>query len=104
MIPRQMKDFMNKLMQVTDGGEINWHEGAEGAYFASQKDAELHIRYFFDADTGEISYQFRIIRGNGDAVFSVMNEEDDFKFMTNLYSVISINAAGGESIVEDLFD
>ncbi len=104
MIPAPLKPFMNRLLQATNQGEITWREGAEGAYFATQKDANIHLRYYFDEDTGEVSYNFRITRRSGDAFFSVMNDEDDFHTMRNLYEAITVNAAGGEDIVDDLFD
>lgn len=104
MIPKQLKAFMQRLSQATGDGELKWKEGAEDAYFATRKDANLHVRYLFDYDTGESAYSFRIVRAGADAFFSVTSEEDDYAFMRNLYSGISINAAGGGKIVDDLFD
>lgn len=104
MIPKPLRSFMARLLDATNDGEIAWKEGAENAYFATQKDANLHIRHVFDQETGEEAYVFRIIRGNGDAFFNVTSEEDGFGFMRNLFSAASVNAAGGEAIVDDLFD
>lgn len=104
MIPKQLTDFMQRLIKATANGEVSWKEGAEDAYFAARKDADLHIRYMFDHDTGESGYSFRILRRGADAFFTVTSDEDDFAFMRNLYSGISVNAAGGETIVDDLFD
>ena len=104
MIPKPLRPFIARLMEATGDGEIKWKEGADEAYFASQKDADLHLRYHFDHDTGESGYSFRIVRGNGDAFFTVTNFEDDYYQMRNLYSAASVNSAGGEKIVDDLFD
>jgi hypothetical protein len=104
MIPKPLRPFMGRLLEATGDSEIKWKEGADAAYFATQKNANLHIRYVFDHDTGDSGYTFRIVRGEGDAFFTVTNEEDEFSFMRNLYSAISVNAAGGEEIVDDLFD
>lgn len=104
MIPKPLKSFILRLLQATVDGDVKWNEGAEDAYFAAQKDANLHIRYLFDPDTGENGYKFRILRGDNDAFFTVLNDENEYALMRNLYSAISVNAAGGESIVSDLFD
>lgn len=104
MIPKPLEPFMLRLMQATNSSEVRWSEGADDAYLASQKDAELHIRYVFDGDTGESVYQFRIMRGNDTAFFTVFNYEDDYDFMRNLYSAISVNATGGADFVAGLFD
>jgi hypothetical protein len=104
MIPKQLKPFIDRLLEATGNGEIKWKEGADEAFFASQKDANLHIRYYFDHDTGEGGYQFRILRGKSEAFFTVNNEEYEYQLMRNLYSAISVNAAGGNDIVDDLFD
>jgi hypothetical protein len=104
MIPKPLRPFMARLLDATNDGEIEWKEGADEAYFAIQKDANLHIRYLHDQDTGESAYNFRIVRGGADAFFTVLNEEDDFYFMRNLYSAVSVNASGGEKIVDNLFE
>lgn len=104
MIPKPFTEFMQRLFKATANGELSWKDGAEDAYFATRKDADLHIRYLFDHDTGEAGYAFRILRGGADASFTVTSDEDDFAFMRNLYSGITVNAAGGEKIVDDLFD
>lgn len=104
MIPRQLKEFLQRLLKATGDGEVIWKEGAEDAYFATRKDADIHIRYLFDHDTGEAGYSFRILRAGADAFFTVTQDEDDWAFMRNLYSAISVNAAGGGKIVDDLFD
>lgn len=104
MIPKQLRSFMARLLEVTNDGDIKWNEGADDAYFAAQKDANLHLRHVFDYDTGESGYTFRIMRGSGDAFFTVVSDEDEFQFMRNLYSVVSVNASGGGDIVNDLFD
>jgi hypothetical protein len=95
---------MVRLFEATSDTEIDWEEGADEAYFAIQKDANLHIRYVFDPDNGESAYTFRIVRGKNDAFFTVLSSEDDYFFMRNLYSAVSVNAAGGQKIVDDLFD
>jgi hypothetical protein len=33
-----------------------------------------------------------------------MSDEDDFHYMRNLYAAVTVNAAGGADIVNDLFD
>lgn len=104
MIPKPLRPFMFRLLEATGNSDIDWKEGAEEAYFATQKNADLHLRYIFDHDTGESGYTFRIMRGGGDAFFTVVNAEDDYAFMRNLYSSVSVNAAGGDKIVNDLFD
>jgi len=104
VIPTPLRPFIGRLLQATNGSEVSWKEGGESAYFATRKDANLHIRYHFDEDTGEASYIFRVIRKSGDAFFTVTSEEDDFYLMRNLYSAVSVNASGGEDIVNDLFD
>lgn len=104
MIPTPLRPFIYRLLQATNEGEITWREGAEGAYFATQKDANIHFRHHFDDETGEDGYTFRIVRKKGDAFFSVMSYEEDFHVLRNLYGAISVNAAGGQGIVDDLFD
>ena len=104
MIPTPLRPFIGRLLQATSEGEITWREGAEGAYFATQKDANIHLRHHFDDDTGEAGYVFRIVRKSGDAFFSVMSDEDDFGTLRSLYSAVSVNAAGGQGLVNDLFD
>lgn len=104
MIPKPLKSFMARLFEATNDAEIDWEEGADEAYFAIQRDANLHIRYIFDPDNGESAYTFRIIRRKSEAFFSVLSSEDDYFFMRNLYSVVTVNAAGGQKIVEGLFD
>lgn len=104
MIPKTLKPFMIRLLEATDEGELRWREGAEDAYYATQKNADLNLRYIFDGDTGESGYTFRIVRGDGDAFISVQNYEDDYAFMRNLYSTVSVNASGGADLVDDLFD
>ncbi len=104
MIPPPLRPFIHRLLQATNEGEITWREGAEQAYFATQKDANIHLRHYFDDDTGEAGYVFRITRKKGDAFFSVMSDEDDFHYMRNLYAAVTVNAVGGADIVNDLFD
>lgn len=104
MIPKPLRPFVVRLLEATGNGEIDWKEGADEAYFAAQKDANLHLRHLFDQETGESAYVFRIVRKGTEAFFTVINTEDDFYFMRNLYSAVSVNAAGGEEIVDDLFD
>lgn len=104
MIPKPLRAFMSRLLEATNNDEISWNAGADDAFFAAQKNANLHIRYSFDNDTGESGYSFRILRGDDDAFFSVLNSEDEYFFMRNLYSAITVNAVGGEKIVDDLFD
>lgn len=104
MIPTPLRPFMAQLLDATNDGRLRWKEGADEAYFATQKNADLHIRYVFDGDTGESGYTFRIVRGDGDAFLTVTNMEDDYSFMRNLYSAVSVNAAGGANIVDGLFD
>ncbi|MGD7069913.1 hypothetical protein [Acetobacter sp. AAB5] len=104
MIPKPLRPFIMRLLQATGDNELKWNEGADDAYFATRKNADLHIRYFFDSDTGEGGYTFRILRGDGDAFFTVSNNEDDYYLMRDLYSAISVNAAGGGQIVSGLFD
>ena len=94
---------MYRLFEATNSNEIEWKLGADESYFAVQKDANLHLRTYFDSETGEFAYIFRVVRGKHDASFVVSGEEDDFGFMRNLYSAISVNAAG-EDFVEGLFD
>ena len=57
-----------------------------------------------DHDSGGHGYAFKITRRGSEAFFSVINEEDDFHFMNNLYSAASVSAAGGDNFVDDLFD
>lgn len=104
MIPKPLRPFISRLLDATGNSEIKWKEGAEEAYFASQKDADLHIKYVFDPDSGESGYTFRILRGGSDAFFTVLNYEDEYPLMRNLFAAISVNAAGGDAIVSDLFD
>lgn len=104
MIPKALDKFMSKVIQATADDTLKWQAGADEAYFAVQKDANLHLRHFLDQETGAHGYLFRISRRGNDAVFSVNNEEDDYHFMSNLYSAVSINAAGGDEFVEGLFD
>lgn len=104
MIPKQIKPLLAQLMEATGDGKIQWHEGADDAYFATQKDANFHIRYIFDGDTGDSGYTFRVMRGESDAFFTVMSHEGEYESMRNLYSSISFNAAGGDAIFKDLFD
>lgn len=104
MIPTPLRPFMGRLFEATNNGEINWKEGADDAYFAVQKNANLHIRYVFDHDTTESGYTFQISRAGDDAFFSVSSNEGDYLIMRNLFSAISVNAAGGGKIVDDLFD
>lgn len=104
MIPKPLRPFMGRLLEATNNSEIAWKEAADDAFFAVQKNANLHIRYVFDPDTGESGYTFQISRAGDDPFFSVSNSEDDYFFMRNLFSAISVNAAGGGKIVDDLFD
>ena len=104
MIPKPLRPFMERLFAATNNGEVSWKEGAEQAYFAAHKNANLHMRYVFDHDTGDSGYTFQITRGEGDAFLSVQSFEDDHRFMRNLFSAISVNAAGGADFVDDLFD
>ncbi len=104
MIPTPIRPFIHRLLQATNEGQITWREGAESAYFAVLKDANIHFRFLFDQETEETAYSFRIIRGKGDAFFTVTQEEEEFSLMRNLYAAVSVNAAGGAKIVDDLFD
>ena len=104
MIPKPLRPFMGRLLEATNNGEITWKEAADEAFFAIQKNANLHIRSVFDHDTGESGYTFQISRAGDDPFFSVSNSEDDYFLMRNLFSAISVNAAGGGKIVDDLFD
>lgn len=104
MIPKPLRQFMVRLLEATNDGELRWHEGSEEAYYATHKNADLNLRYVFDGDTGDSGYTFRIVRGEGDAFFSVPNYEDDYGFMRNLFSAVSVNASGGANMVDGLFD
>ena len=104
MIPAPLRPFVSQLLRATDSGDIQWSEGGEQAYFAAQKEANIHIRYHFDLDAEVGGFHFKIVRGKRDAFFSVFDYEDDFPQMRNLYDAVSVNAAGGGKIVEGLFD
>jgi hypothetical protein len=104
MIPKSLRPFISQLMEATNEADLNWREAAEGAFFAIQKDANLHLRYHFDPDTLDTGYIFTISRGGKDAAFSVTADERDYDTMRTLFEAVSLNAAGGADIVAGLFD
>ena len=104
MIPKPMRSFMSDVLDNTNSGMIVWHEAADDAYFTTIKDANLHIRRFFDSDTGESGFTFRMIRKDKEVTFVVFDHEEEQNFMSDLYSSAGLSSAGGEAFFDDLFE
>jgi len=104
MIPASLKSFVGGLVSATENNSIKWEEGADvHTYFCAHKSYNLHIMYRFDHDAEIGMYSFRIIRDGKQGAFSVTEDEGDYRLMQNLFSAITINAAGLGDIAEDFF-
>jgi len=103
MIPVKLKEFIRGLREATENRDIEWKEGASDAYFCDHKGYALHLQFHFDGDAGEGTYFFRIRQKDKSSSFSVVDSEDDFYIMNNLWSSVSVNAAGFDNIADDFF-
>lgn len=104
MIPAQLQKFIQDLAEATQNGSLNWTEGSDRSFFATKKDANLHISYRFNEDIGISSYLFLISRKGKEVRFITYEEEDDFLYMQKIFTLIELNSAGGSELVADLFD
>lgn len=104
MIPGSLRPFFRQLVESTDSGEISWKEGAvPNSYFCTHKTYNLYFQYNFDDDKESASYTVRIQNGSKVAIVIVDEMEEDFSFMRNLYSSITVNAADLSGIADDFF-
>ncbi|QOL80031.1 hypothetical protein [Pseudooceanicola spongiae] len=94
---------MTEVFSNTNSGRIIWREAADNAYFAAVKDANLHLRRFFDPDSGEGGFSFRMTRGDKEVFFIVSDTEEEQQFMGDLYAAAGVCSAGGEAFFNDLF-
>lgn len=99
-----MHAFMSEVFANTNSGRIVWREAADDAYFAAVKDANLHLRRFFDSDSGEGGFSFRMTRGDKEVFFAVSDHEEEKQFMSDLYAAAGVSSAGGEAFFNDLFE
>lgn len=104
MIPGSLKKFFKQLSEWTDSGEVTWKEGAvSDTYYCTHKTYNLHFHYNFDEERELASYTMRIKNGAKTAIVIVDDSEEDFAFMRNLYSAITVSAADMSGIADDFF-
>ena len=99
MIPIKLNGFIDELKGSTEDNSVQWHAGADEAYFCNHKRFGLFLRYEFDPDREQSYYAFRISVDGKDTPFMVTDSENDYDRMRDLYQAVIVNA---NNTVQDL--
>lgn len=84
MIPANIKNFLQTILEKSELGEIQWHEH-EDEVFIRQQDYSLSLKFDFDADQ-EIPY-FRISYGYKEKDITIFENfyESDYGLISNIF-------------------
>lgn len=95
MIPEAYKDFLNKIIEKTNSGEVKWESDIDKSLFLRTKSATIEVGQYSD-DDAELSFyyfQFYNITTKKEAIFRVNHHEDEYKEMEKLYAVATASAS-----------
>ncbi|WP_252179449.1 hypothetical protein [Endozoicomonas sp. 4G] len=88
MIPTKTADFLRKLRQKTESGDISWSYDDENATVKTElAKLAVIISYTFDSieEVGVFRVQIIDKPTNREAQFSTSQEYDDFKLVKSVY-------------------
>lgn len=103
MIPKQLKEFMHRVLIETDNGTLLWYEGYQDSYFCESNMFTIHISFGYDENQDVYAYIFRIVNGLQVTPFSVVDHEEDYFFMKRLYESVIVSANGIANNINDFF-
>ncbi len=104
MIPVQVRTFVNRVLEETESGFLNWYEGYDGSYICENKSITLHISHGYDEYRDTYFYAFKIVKGYQVTPFSVVSSEDDYFIMKRLYEAVIISVNNISDDLNSFFD
>lgn len=101
-LPKSLDDFLPKLLEETNLGNVPWRKIESGRYDAEVRGYAISIADLDYDDEEKLLLSVRY--GLSSCDFTLRKDDRDFATVVDILDAISAHLMGGKNLVRELFD